>query len=138
MGIHVANRVLRELARGGWHRRPVVTILGFTFKENVPDVRNTRVAEIVRELEDVGITVQVHDPLADGEAVRAEYGLQLQALDTLAPADAVIVAVSHRAFVDQGWSLVQRLLKPEGGFVADVQGMLDRAQTPYSVSLWRL
>ena len=62
MGVHVANRVARSIMRRATGGRPVVTVLGVTFKENVPDIRNTRVVDIVRELEDFGITVQLHDP----------------------------------------------------------------------------
>ena len=76
---------------------PVVTVLGVTFKENVPDIRNTRVVDIVRELEDFGITVQLHDPMADGDLLQEEYGLTLTPLDKLQPADAVVLAVAHRA-----------------------------------------
>ncbi|MCW5745887.1 MAG: nucleotide sugar dehydrogenase [Alphaproteobacteria bacterium] len=138
MGLYVANRIVRNLMRRGWNGRPVVTILGFTFKENVPDVRNTRVADIVNELRNFGISAQVHDPLADAAEVRAAYGLELKGLDAMAPADAVVVAVAHKLYVDEGWGLVRRLLKNGGGFVADVQAVLDRAGRPADITLWRL
>lgn len=138
MGLYVANRVVRNLMRRGWNGRPVVTVLGFTFKENVPDVRNTRVADIVRELRNFGILAQVHDPEADPDEVRRVYGFELKALDTLTPADAVVLAVAHKPYVDAGWGLVRRLLKNESGFVADVQGMLDRSARPADITLWRL
>jgi UDP-N-acetyl-D-galactosamine dehydrogenase len=78
--------------------RPVVTVPGVTFKENVPDIRNTRVVDIVRELEDFGITVQLHDPEADGDLLKEEYGLGLTELEQLKPADAVVVAVAHKPY----------------------------------------
>ena len=62
MGVYVANRVARSIMRRAGNGQPIVTVLGVTFKENVPDIRNTRVVDIVRELEDFGITVQLHDP----------------------------------------------------------------------------
>jgi len=139
MGVYVANRVARSVMRHAGNGRPTVTILGVTFKENVPDIRNTRVVDIVRELEDFGIAVQLNDPMADGDLLREEYGLALTPLDRLRPADAVVVAVAHKTYREGGWKLVQPLLKPaDGGFVADVPGLLDRTATPPGVTLWRL
>jgi UDP-N-acetyl-D-galactosamine dehydrogenase len=138
MGVYVANRVARSIMRGARNGRPRVTVLGVTFKENVPDIRNTRVVDIVRELEDFGITVQLHDPMADGDLLREEYGLSLTPLGELKPADAVVLAVAHRAYREDGWKLVNRLLHPTGGFVADIPALLDRQSTPAGVTLWRL
>jgi len=138
MGIYVANRVARSIMRRTIAGRPVVTVLGVTFKENVPDIRNTRVVDIVRELEDFGITVQLHDPMADADLLKEEYGLSLATLDKLQPADAVVLAVAHRAYREGGWALVKKLLKPGDAFVADVPALLDREQTPPGVTLWRL
>ncbi|TXL77080.1 nucleotide sugar dehydrogenase [Vineibacter terrae] len=138
MGLYVANRIVRNLMRRGWNGRPVVTILGFTFKENVPDVRNTRVADVVRELRNFGVLAQVHDPQADPAEVRRQYGLELKDLDAMAPADAVVLAVAHKQYIDAGWSLVRRLLKNDSGYVADVQGVLDRDIRPADIALWRL
>jgi len=138
IGVYVANRVARSIMRHGRNGRPTVTILGVTFKENVPDIRNTRVVDIVRELDDFGITVQLHDPMADDHLLAEEYGLALTALDQLKPADAVVVAVAHRDYREAGWALVSKLLKPGGGFVADVPALLDRSATPPAVTLWRL
>jgi UDP-N-acetyl-D-galactosamine dehydrogenase len=138
MGVYVANRVARSIMRRAVNGRPVVTVLGVTFKENVPDIRNTRVVDIVRELEDFGIAVQLHDPMADSDLLREEYDLGLTPLDALRPADALVLAVAHRFYREGGWKLVQPLLKPNGGFVADVPALLDRAATPSGVTLWRL
>ena len=137
MGVYVANRVARSIMRQARDNRPVVTILGVTFKENVPDIRNTRVVDIVRELEDFGIGAQLHDPMADGDLLRDEYGLALTELEALKPADAVVLAVAHRAYRDGGWQLIEPLLKP-GGFVADVPALLDRSTAPAGITLWRL
>ena len=138
MGVHVANRVARNVMRRAGNGRPVVTVLGVTFKENVPDIRNTLVVDIVRELEDFGIVVQLHDPMADGDLLHEEYALSLTPLDELKPADAVVLAVAHRPYREGGWNLVRPLLKPDGGFVADVPSLLDRATTPPGITLWRL
>jgi UDP-N-acetyl-D-galactosamine dehydrogenase len=138
MGFYVANRVARSIMRSANSGRPLVTLLGVTFKENVPDIRNTRVVDIVSELKDFGIAVQLHDPMADGDLLKQEYGLSLTPLDKLQPADAVVLSVAHRSYRDGGWELVRALLKPAGGFVADIPAVLDRSTTPAGVTLWRL
>jgi UDP-N-acetyl-D-galactosamine dehydrogenase len=138
MGVYVANRVVRNLMRRGWNGTPVVTVLGATFKENVPDVRNTRVVDLMRELRNFGILAQLNDPLADRQELKRSYGLELLEIEQCQPADAVVLAVAHQQYAERGWSLVRSLLKPGGGFVADVQGLLDRCEKPADVTLWRL
>src|SRR5699024_10184056 len=88
-----------------------VTILGFTFKENVPDIRNTRVIDIVNELEDFGVEVQITDAYADFEEAHAEYGVNLTSYEELKPADGVIYAVLHEAYVNKEWELFDDVLK---------------------------
>ena len=109
-----------------------------TFKENVPDARNSKVADIVSELQSFGVAVQVHDPLAEPREVKQEYGIELATMDALSPADAVIVAVAHDTFISGGWPFVTRLLKDTGGIVLDVKSMLDRRRRPAKIELWRL
>jgi UDP-N-acetyl-D-galactosamine dehydrogenase len=138
MGRHIADETVKRLVR---HRRAngaTVTVLGFTFKEDVPDVRNTRVVDIVRRLEEFGLSVQVHDPLADAEEAAREYGVRLVSRPDLIPADALIVAVKHRPFVDGGWRMATGLLRKGQGPVMDVKGMLNRSEVPDGVELWRL
>jgi UDP-N-acetyl-D-glucosamine/UDP-N-acetyl-D-galactosamine dehydrogenase len=137
----VGQRIARECVRRLLRRKngaATVTILGMTFKENVPDTRNSKVADIIDELRSYGLTVQVHDPLADRHEVKREYKFDLMPADALQPADAVIFAVAHEPFVRGGWSLVTKLLKNGAGVVLDVKSQLDRAQCPDSVELWRL
>lgn len=116
----------------------VVTMLGVTFKENVPDIRNSKVADIVKELHEFGVRVQVSDPLADSEDVGHEYGLELVPFDSLEPADAVLLAVPHHAFTDLTWNGVAAMLKQGTGVVADVKSVLDAGSCPENISLWRL
>lgn len=137
----MGQRVARECVRGLLRRKGaggVVTILGLTFKEDVPDTRNSRVVDIVRELESFGLKVQVHDPLARASDARDEYGLTITELDALRPADAVILAVAHGSYLDGGWSLIQRLLAGGSGLVFDVKMKLDRSSKPAGIELWRL
>ena len=117
---------------------PTVTVLGLTFKENVPDIRNSRVVDIVRELASFGIAAQVHDPLALAEEAEREYGVQLVEMPALRRADAVVLAVAHDDYVRGGWPMIGKLLKPGGGVVLDVKDMLDRGEKPEGVELWRL
>jgi UDP-N-acetyl-D-galactosamine dehydrogenase len=138
MGVFIANETIRRLVRRGLQGRPTVTILGTTFKENVPDVRNTRCVDIVRELRAAHVEVQIADPLADAAQMREHYGIDLTPQDSLQPADAVILAVAHREFVRQGWPLVQNLLRPGGGLVIDVPAALPRDTKPADIELWRL
>jgi len=137
----MGQRIAKECIRGLLRRKGTggtVTVLGLTFKEDVPDTRNSRVADIVRELESFGLQVQVHDPLADPQDAKREYGLTITALDVLKPADAVILAVAHGSYVEGGWPLIQRLLSGGAGLVFDVKMKLDRSTRPAGIELWRL
>ncbi len=116
----------------------VVTVLGVTFKENVPDTRNSKVADIVNELASSGVTVQVHDPMALPQDAKHEYGITLVGREALKPADAVVLAVAHDEYVHQGWGLITDLLRDGDGTVFDVKGVLDRATKPAAIELWRL
>ncbi len=137
MGERVARECMRALLQRGCSN-PTVTILGMTFKENVPDIRNSKVIDIARELERVGVSVQVSDPLALPEETSHEYGLKLTPFESLKSADAVIFAVAHDEYVAKGWPLITGLLKQGQGIVLDVKSKLNRAQTPKGVDLWRL
>ncbi len=139
MGFHVAREVVKLLGRGGHAvNGGVATVLGMTFKENVSDIRNSRVIDIVRELRGYGVTVQVHDPLGDAAEVKREYGVELLPFKRLRPADAVVLAVAHKEFVSRGWPLVAGLLRGGRGIVADLKAALPKARTPPGVRLWRL
>jgi UDP-N-acetyl-D-galactosamine dehydrogenase len=137
MGERIARECMRALLQRG-RSNPIVTILGMTFKENVPDIRNSKVIDVVRELGHVGIAVQVHDPLAISSEVQHEYGIALCPLDSLKPADGVILAVPHSDYLAEGWPFVTKLLKGGQGIVLDVKSRLGRSQKPQGVDLWRL
>ena len=137
VGQRVARECIRRLMRNG-SKSKLVTVLGLTFKENVPDIRNSKVVDIVHELHSFGATVQVHDPLASPADANHEYGIKLTDLDRLQPVEAVIVAVPHETYLKSGWPLIVSLLKNARGVVLDVKSRLDRAQAPPGVELWRL
>jgi UDP-N-acetyl-D-galactosamine dehydrogenase len=137
LGKRIARECLRNLLKRG--RSPErITILGLTFKEDVPDIRNSRVVDIVRELQSFGSAVQIHDPLADPQEARDEYGLAIADQNSLAPADAVVLAVPHESFLAAGWPLMVSLLKNGRGLVMDVKARLVRSAKPTGIDLWRL
>jgi UDP-N-acetyl-D-galactosamine dehydrogenase len=126
MGAYVASRLLKAMAAKGL---PIsggrVLILGFTFKENTPDLRNTRVIDIVHELEDYAVHVDVYDPWVDFEEAKREYGISI--VDDLegGPWDSVILAVRHTDFIDFQWQ-VRDILQPNG-LVFDLKRVWDRS-----------
>ena len=135
-GIWIAQECKRLLMQHGI-RRGLVTILGLSFKENVPDVRNTGTVVVARALEELGVHVQVVDPVADAEAALALHHIRLMPVDCASPADVVLLAVPHRPFLDEGWGGVGRYLKNGAGIVMDIKARLDRALTPPGITLWR-
>ena len=137
MAGHVVGECVRRLLRRG-RAQPLVTILGVTFKADIPDIRNSRAADVVTGLRGVGIAVQVADPAADGAAVRRAYGFDLTGEGDLRPADAVVVTVPHAATRARGWDGIVPLLRGARGDVLDVCGVLDRSAVPDGVALWRL
>jgi UDP-N-acetyl-D-glucosamine/UDP-N-acetyl-D-galactosamine dehydrogenase len=138
MGGWVAAQCARMLMKRPTTGNPVVTILGLTFKEDVPDLRNSRVVDIITELKQFGISTQVYDPCVDADEAMSEYGIRPLALDELRPADALILAVSHKQFKQAGWTLVKKLLNQQQGSVLDLKNMLDRNAIPKDIFLWRL
>ena len=140
MGSFIASQTIKELIKSGkCVKGSVVTILGFTFKENVPDIRNTRVIDIVRELQDYGVKVQVFDPVSNAHEIQKEYNIDVSAdEDQLQPAQAVMLAVSHQYFIDKDWSYIAGLLENKTGSVIDVKAKLDRNKVPKGITLWRL
>ncbi|MCA0919165.1 nucleotide sugar dehydrogenase [Pseudooceanicola nanhaiensis] len=128
MGRHVARSLVKEmLARGMRPGEARVLVLGFTFKEDCADIRNTRVADIVDELQEFSVTAEVYDPRASVEAIREYYGIE--ALDALpeGPFDAVVLAVAHAEFRALGAQGVRALLGDKG-LVYDVKGLFDRSE----------
>jgi len=139
MGRYVAQQLVKLMIQHGSPvKNATITVLGFTFKEDVPDLRNTRVIDIIEELRDYGAHVQIHDPCAHAGEAHEEYGVRLTPESDLAPAQAVVFAVPHRQYLAQGWSAVTQRLVNGRGVVADVKAKLDRATCPDGVALWRL
>ena len=139
LGNYVAAQVVKALLQAGYSPEDcLVTILGLSFKENVGDTRNTRVIDIIDELKQFNVPVQVNDVYADPDKVRNEYQLELAGLQSLRPADAVILTVPHGVYLDKGWGWIRSLLKDQRGLVYDVKGRLDRDAAPAGVRVIRL
>ncbi|PHS77267.1 MAG: GDP-mannose dehydrogenase [Rhodospirillaceae bacterium] len=140
MGAFIAQQTVKLVLKNklGAPSKNLITVLGLTFKEDVPDLRNTKVIDVIDELETFGMDIQVHDPEANAAEAKHEYDLTLSDIDDLAPADAVIVAVPHFEYRQGGWAFITSLLKDQKGVVIDVRGVLDRDLTPEGITLWRL
>ncbi len=140
MGKFVAEQTIKLLAHLA---RPVnelkVGVLGLTFKENVPDLRNSRVPGIINELREYGVEVLVHDPIADSKEAVAEYGIHLVGWEQMSNLDGLIVAVAHKNFVAMSLAdLLKPLRSQKDGVVVDVKSILDPGKVPGSLKYWRL
>ncbi len=139
MGKYVAEQTVKTMIRaGGTLQGAVVNVLGLTFKENCPDVRNTKVVDIVRELKEYGMTVHVHDPYAASAEAEHEYGITLTEWDKMPVADAVVVAVAHRDYLSRPLDALMGKVKANGA-VIDVKSALNsEAVRKSGRQLWRL
>jgi UDP-N-acetyl-D-glucosamine/UDP-N-acetyl-D-galactosamine dehydrogenase len=138
MGAYIAQRLVKMLIAAGHRVKSTrIGILGLAFKEDVPDLRNSRVPDIVAELRAFGIEAMVHDPLADAEEARHEYGLELCAMADLRDLDGLILAVPHREFSSDGFAAPLAALAP-GGALIDVKSAVDRTLVPAGIAYWSL
>ena len=139
MGPYVAQRTVKLLVHAGLPVKGArVGVFGLTFKENVADIRNSKVPDILKELREFGIEPKLTDPYADPAETKHEYGLGLTALDELKDLDALILAVSHQQYVGQPLSFLLDRIKP-GGVLVDVKSALKPDEIPAGrVSYWCL
>lgn len=139
MGRYIVGEVVKQLLlKGVSVVNAKVAVLGLTFKENCPDLRNSRVIDIIRELKTYNCEVLVHDPLANAEEAREEYGVELCEWTDLNELDAVVLATAHRQYKELPIDEYRGKMK-EGGMLFDVKGVIDRdAAAEAGVDLWRL
>jgi UDP-N-acetyl-D-galactosamine dehydrogenase len=132
MAPFVANQVIRLMAKA---RINVVgsriLVLGLAFKENCPDVRNTKVVDLVHQLVETNAEVEVHDPWVDADEARHEYGIELASRPEAGAYDAVVLAVAHRQFVGADADLAPLSLIKEGGIIFDVKGVMPAASNVF-------
>lgn len=141
MGKFIAEKTVKMLiAKGCLVGAARVGILGLTFKENIPDLRNTRVIDIYQELQEYGCSVLVHDPMADPAEARHEYGIDLCGFAEMRNLDALVVAVGHEPFVGLSPEAVTACFaRPEAALVLDVKGIWPQnALEDARVTYWRL
>ncbi len=140
MGKYVAENCVKSLIAADKNvKNARVAILGFTFKENCPDTRNTKVIDIVRELREYGITPGVADPRADAEEAKRLYGISFLGMDEIKDMDAVILAVAHDEFIGLKMEEVNRLFGEGGRVLLDVKGLFDRKEYEAAgYHYWRL
>ena len=137
IGKYVADKVIDKLkSKYDDFNGVVITILGVTFKENIPDIRNTKVLDIIVALKDYPLEIQIHDPHADNDFER-QHNLKLTELADLKKSDVIILAVPHRNFIEQGWRLVSKLANTNGSIVFDIKSILNRKQKPKGIELYR-
>jgi UDP-N-acetyl-D-glucosamine/UDP-N-acetyl-D-galactosamine dehydrogenase len=138
MGAFIAQRLVKLLIAA---ERPVkcakIGIVGITFKEDVPDLRNSRVPDIVAGLREFGITPLVTDPLADPAEAKREYDIELVSLEHFTELDGLILAVPHRVLGEVGWEALFAALSPGGVFV-DVKSVVARDKVPRNAEYWSL
>ena len=139
MGKFIAEQTVKELIRSG---HPVkgarVNVLGLTFKEDVPDLRNSKVIDVINELKAFGIEVRVHDPVPNPQEAVHEYGIELVPWEALPRADAMIAAVAHKQLVALSPAQLAAKLAPKGCFM-DVKARFDSlALQAAGLSVWRL
>ncbi|TDR31264.1 nucleotide sugar dehydrogenase [Hydromonas duriensis] len=140
----MANHVVAEIIKKAMNLNMTtpdikVTILGVTFKANVPDIRNSKVYNMVQQFKKYGIKTQVVDPHASKDEVQHEFNFQLQDANAIESSEILIVAVPHQEYVEGGWDMIATLLNNNKKcIVADLGAVLDRALKPAHVELWRL
>jgi UDP-N-acetyl-D-glucosamine/UDP-N-acetyl-D-galactosamine dehydrogenase len=139
MGPHIARKTIQQMINAGRNIKGArVNVLGLTFKENCPDIRNSKVVDVIRELAEYGVEIFVHDPWAEANEALHEYDVRLRAWDDLPPADALILAVAHRQFLETPTSAyLQKIVRR--GCLIDVKSVLD-ADTfrREGLQVWRL
>jgi UDP-N-acetyl-D-galactosamine dehydrogenase len=139
MGKYIAEQTVKCMINAGQKvKGGDVIVLGLTFKENCPDLRNSKVIDVIRELQSYGLAVHVHDPVAAAHEARHEYGVDLATWDELPRAGAIVAAVAHRQLVERPLDQVLAKLLP-GGVYADVKCAANaQALQAQGVNLWRL
>ena len=139
MGKYVAEQTVKQMIANGSHiKGATVNVLGLTFKENCPDLRNSKVYDLIRELESYGVNVSIHDPVADPAEAKAEYGIMLTPWETLPIADAIVLAVAHQGFLSLPAHDFFAIAK-QGACFIDIKSQLDAdVLDSIGFSVWRL
>jgi UDP-N-acetyl-D-galactosamine dehydrogenase len=139
MGKYIAEQTIKQMIRSGSQIKGArIVMLGLTFKENVPDLRNSKVIDVINELRTYGVDVIVHDPVAAPEDARHEYGIDLVAWEKLPVADAIVAAVAHREFLRRDIAEYRGKLVSNGCFVDVKSAFNTEALHTQGIGVWRL
>jgi len=139
MGKYVAEQTIKQIIAGEHSVKGAdVVVLGMTFKENCPDLRNSKVIDVVRELKSFGLKVHIHDPIADSAECEHEYGVTLTPWEALPRAAAVVACVSHKEYAEMGMARIAERAEPNAAFI-DVKSFYEpQAVATAGLRLWRL
>jgi UDP-N-acetyl-D-glucosamine/UDP-N-acetyl-D-galactosamine dehydrogenase len=139
MGKYIAEQTIKQMIQSGHNIKGAdVIVLGLTFKENCPDLRNSKVIDVIHELQSFGCTVHVHDPVAESGEAQHEYGVSLTPWDKLPRAAAIVAAVAHKEYAEMGVAQLAEKLQPKGVF-ADVKSFYEPAELEAAgATVWRL
>jgi UDP-N-acetyl-D-galactosamine dehydrogenase len=139
MGKFIAEQTVKHMIRNGLPVKGApVNVLGLTFKEDCPDIRNSRVIDVIHELKSYGLDIHVHDPVSNADEARHEYGLELEPWDALPRAHAIVVAVAHRQFIAKPYTDYHAKIVERGCFI-DVKSQFDiQALQQAGLTVWRL
>lgn len=139
MASYVAQQTVKQMINAGSSIKGAkVIVLGLTFKENCPDLRNSKVADVVRELKEYGCDVYVHDPIAESAEAEHEYGITLTTWEELPIADAIVAAVSHKEYLEMPLAEILRRIEPHGVFIDVKSAYSSQAINAAGCRLWRL
>ncbi|MDN6736296.1 MAG: nucleotide sugar dehydrogenase [Tetragenococcus koreensis] len=137
MAKHIASNIIKELLKKGIEVQGMtINLLGLTFKENCPDLRNTKVIDIVRELEDYGMNVNVNDVEADKETAKKLYDIDLKDKNEMTKSDGLIFAVSHNDYIENNNSYLELL--NDNGVLIDIKSLIKDTDLKQSQTIWRL
>lgn len=139
MGSLVAQNTVKQMIKADKNiKSSTVAIMGITFKEDCPDVRNSRVVDIIDELKEYGVNLIVHDPLADPKEVKEEYGVELVDLEAVQNVDALVFAVAHREFVNTSKDEWLKRFTDGKKVLMDLKGIFDKKEFESDFVYWRL
>jgi UDP-N-acetyl-D-glucosamine/UDP-N-acetyl-D-galactosamine dehydrogenase len=139
MPAYIAQQTVKHMIQTGSSIKGAhVIVLGLTFKENCPDLRNSKVADVVKELEEYGCDVSVHDPIAAANEAHHEYKISLKTWEELPAADAIVAAVSHQYYLNKPLAEILKKLRPKGIFVDVKSAYSENAVRQAGHNVWRL
>jgi UDP-N-acetyl-D-galactosamine dehydrogenase len=141
MSKFVAEKTVKKLIESDINVKcSTVLVMGLTFKENVPDLRNSKVAEVINELKEYGINVRVTDPIADSLESKQEYGIKLEDLENISNVDAIIVAVNHTEYLDFQLDDLKKYynIAIDNPVLIDVKSIFKKEEAEKNYNYWRM